>query len=97
MPDGQQDHLRVNGTDDSKQVDKQPWMKFVSAGGELAGISLAVAAIGYALDQYLGSKQSLGTAFGLLIGFGFGMYRFIRLAMQSTNEAASEPKNKKLD
>ncbi|TWU55274.1 AtpZ/AtpI family protein [Rubripirellula reticaptiva] len=97
LQDHSQDHLEANGTGDANQSDKRPWMKFVSAGIELAGTSLAMAAIGYAFDQYLGSKQPLGTAAGLLVGFGFGMYRFIRLALQSSNEPTYLPKHKKLD
>ncbi len=61
---------------------KHPWMKFASAGIELAGTTLGVAAIGYALDRYLQSQRPIGTAVGLLVGFAFGMFRFIRLAMQ---------------
>lgn len=66
-------------------------MKFASLGMELAGSTLGVAAIGYLVDRYRGQAGGYGVAAGTLIGFTFGMYRFIHQAMQEINS----PKNKK--
>ena len=60
----------------------KPWMQMVGLGMELASYTLGLAAIGYAIDRYRGHENGLGVAFGALIGFVFGMFRFIQKAMR---------------
>ncbi|WP_218933904.1 AtpZ/AtpI family protein [Rubripirellula lacrimiformis] len=67
-----------NGTND--RDGSKAWMKFAGLGIELAGTTLGFAAIGYAVDWALGSQRPLGTAAGVLIGFSFAMFRFIKIA-----------------
>ncbi|MFK8110978.1 MAG: AtpZ/AtpI family protein [Rubripirellula sp.] len=60
----------------------KPWMKMAGMGMELAGSTLGLAAVGYFVDQYRGESKGYGIAIGCLVGFGFGMFRFIQKAMQ---------------
>lgn len=55
--------------------------RFAGAGMELGGSSLVFAAVGYALDRYLGNTTLVATALGAVLGFAAGLYRFIRMAM----------------
>ncbi|WP_186775789.1 AtpZ/AtpI family protein [Rubripirellula tenax] len=59
----------------------------MSAGLELSGVSLGMAAVGYGFDRYFDSSRPIATAIGLLIGFSFGMFRFIQRAT-SANDAS---------
>jgi F0F1-type ATP synthase assembly protein I len=56
----------------------KPWMKFAGLGMELASYALGLAAIGYAIDFQQGHDKPYGAAAGTLIGFSFGMFRFIQ-------------------
>lgn len=60
-------------------------MKFAGMGMELAGSTLGLAAIGYLVDRYRGNADGYGIAAGTLIGFAFGMFRFIQKAMREVN------------
>jgi F0F1-type ATP synthase assembly protein I len=53
---------------------------------ELAGSTLGLAGIGYLVDRYRGQADSYGVAVGALIGFAFGMYRLIKLAMREAHQ-----------
>lgn len=55
--------------------------RFAGAGLELAGTVLFCMALGYAIDNYLGSDKRVGTAAGALLGFAASMTRLIRLAL----------------
>ena len=59
------------------------WMRYAGLGIELASFTLGCTAIGYFVDQWLGNATPIGTAFGTLIGFSFGMFRFIQRALNS--------------
>ena len=52
-------------------------MRMAGLGTELASYTLAMAGIGFAIDQYRGHTKTYATALGTLIGFSYGMYRFI--------------------
>lgn len=66
-------------------------MRFAGAGLELGGSAILFAAIGYAIDSRMGNQTLVATALGSVLGFAAGLYRFIRLAMQ-TNRQQSERK-----
>ena len=79
-----------------------PWLRLTGAGIELAFVSLAFGAIGWGLDRWAQSPRPLMTALAGLIGFAFGMYRFIRLAtsvsaqqrrLEDQREAAQKPED----
>jgi len=59
------------------------WMTYAGMGMELASYTLALTALGYAIDQMRGHETPFGTAFGTLIGFSFGMFRFIQRASRA--------------
>lgn len=63
--------------------DAAAWMKVAGLGIELAGTTLGVTAIGVGIDWYTGSQRPIGTAIGALLGFSFGMFRFIQRASRS--------------
>ena len=65
---------------------RRPWLQFAGLGMELAGSTLGLAAIGYAVDQARGAADRLGIVAGLLIGFSFGMYRLIQKAMREVQQ-----------
>ena len=56
---------------------KATWMRFAGLGMELSASTLAPAAIGYFIDIRREHETLYATALGGLIGFSFGMYRFI--------------------
>ena len=62
------------------QNDSASWMRFAGMGVELASYTLAMTAIGYAIDRYFENEKGIGVALGTLIGFSFGMFRFIQRA-----------------
>ena len=59
-------------------------MTFAGMGIELAGTTLGVAAIGYVVDWYLAAARPYGFASGALVGFAFGMFRFIQRALHES-------------
>lgn len=61
-------------------------MKLAGLGMELAGSTLGLAAIGYLVDRYRGKTDGYGIAAGALVGFAFGLYRFIRVAMREVQD-----------
>ena len=61
------------------------WMRFAGLGIELASYTLALAAIGYAVDTSRGHAKPICTALGTLIGFSFGMFRFIQRVSNGKN------------
>lgn len=63
----------------------KPWMKFAGLGMELASYSLGAAGVGYAVDLQRGHGKPYGAAVGTLIGFGFGMVRFIQRVSRQQN------------
>ncbi|WP_149752721.1 AtpZ/AtpI family protein [Rubripirellula obstinata] len=54
------------------------WMKHAGLGIELAGTTIGVAALGYAIDWKMQNKTQYATALFALIGFSFAMFRFIQ-------------------
>lgn len=50
------------------------------AGLELAGFALILGGLGYLVDRQIGWRQPYLAIAGVLIGFGLGMYRLIRIA-----------------
>lgn len=75
---------------DSEQADRpdgsKQWMRFAGLGMELAGYTLGTAGLGFLFDKYRGNVTPYATALGALIGFTFGMYRFIRQASQGSGD-----------
>ncbi len=74
---------RVNAGKSGADETAGVWMKYAGMGIELAGLTLGAGAIGYFVDWYFASERSIGVAFGVLIGFSFGMFRFIQVALKS--------------
>ena len=82
-PDFKED---VNSDASSPELDQisQPesqdgnWMRFAGMGIELASYTLSIAGVGYLIDQSRGHVRPVCTALGTLIGFSFGMFRFIQ-------------------
>jgi len=66
-------------------------MRFAGAGLELGGSAILFAAIGYAIDAQMGNVTLVATALGAVLGFTAGMYRFVRLAMQSNRQPRNAP------
>ena len=62
----------------------KPWMRMASLGIELASYTLGLAAAGYVVDMRRGHETLYATAIGSLVGFGFGMFRFIQKANSGT-------------
>ncbi len=61
------------------------WIRLSGAGLELAFITIVFGAIGAAIDRHLQSARPTCSAIGGLLGFTFGMIRFIRLATSISN------------
>jgi thiol:disulfide interchange protein len=59
------------------------WMKVAGLGIELAGTTLGMTAIGIGIDWTLQSPRPIATAIAALVGFAFGMFRFIQRANHS--------------
>jgi len=74
------------GTDDDSgtggQADRT-WMKLAGLGMELAATTLGTMAIGYLIDRYRAAGDNYVTAAAALVGFAFGMFRFIQKARQA--------------
>ncbi|MCG8652074.1 MAG: AtpZ/AtpI family protein, partial [Pirellulales bacterium] len=64
---------------------QKPWGKLAGLGMELAGSTLGLGAVGYLVDWYWNTPNSLGVAIGALLGFALGMFRFIQKAMLEIN------------
>ena len=54
------------------------WMKHAGLGIELAGTTIGVGLIGYAIDWKMQNETPYATALAGLIGFSFAMFRFIQ-------------------
>ncbi|WP_182867258.1 AtpZ/AtpI family protein [Stieleria mannarensis] len=71
------------------------WIRLAGAGLELAFITIVFGAIGAAIDRQMQAARPVCSAIGGLLGFTFGMIRFIRLATSVSNLQrqieASEP------
>ncbi len=70
------------------------WHRFIGAGIELAAFALGATAVGYGLDRWLDHERSLATAFCGLVGFSFGLVRFIVLANRANRtfrDSAAHP------
>ncbi len=61
-------------------------MELSGSGLQLAGSTLAVAMLGYALDHYLQTKRPIATGLGAVIGFSLGLFRFIVIASRMSHE-----------
>lgn len=61
-------------------------MRFASAGLELAAATLIFGGLGHLVDRWWGSPVPYGGAAGALFGFALGMIRFIRLAIEVSND-----------
>jgi F0F1-type ATP synthase assembly protein I len=58
-----------------------PWVRLTGAGLELAVTTLALGAIGVAVDRWVQTTRPVFASIAGLIGFSLGMIRFIRLAI----------------
>ncbi|TWU04372.1 hypothetical protein Pla52n_24120 [Stieleria varia] len=61
----------------------KPWMRFVGVGMEIALYTIVLGGIGHWLDGRLGTAKPFLTALFGLVGFCFGMYRLVRMAVLS--------------
>ncbi|MEM0924901.1 MAG: AtpZ/AtpI family protein [Planctomycetota bacterium] len=61
----------------SREPSRSSGMRYAAMGTELASYTLTFAAIGYAIDWYRGHAKPYATAAATLIGFVYGMFRFI--------------------
>lgn len=59
---------------------EKSWMRMAGLGIELASITLGLAGLGYFVDSRQGYTTPYVTAAGALIGFTYGMFRFIQKA-----------------
>ncbi len=67
----------------SRPTDRSHSFALVAGMGfELAGTTVALAGLGHLVDRGLGGESNIGFAFGGLIGFGLGMFRFIMKALR---------------
>jgi hypothetical protein len=64
--------------------EQAPWLRLTGSGLELAGSALGLGGIGYILDHWLGLDRPICTAVGAVVGFAFGMFRFIQLATSTS-------------
>ena len=72
----------------SRHADRSRSLAVVTGMGfELAGTTIALAGLGHLVDRYVGGDRSIGFAFGGLIGFGLGMFRFIMKALRQIEES----------
>lgn len=71
-----------SGGDPNQSADAG-WIKFVGMGIELAGVTLGIAAFGYLADGYFRTAKPYGTGLGTMVGFTFGLFRFIQRAMKN--------------
>ena len=67
-------------SDDGLGTPQAPWMRMAGLGMELASYTLGLAAIGYVVDSRRGHARPYATAAAALVGFSFGMFRFIQKA-----------------
>jgi len=61
----------------------KPWMKVAGMGMELASYTLGLAGIGYVVDLRRHHTTPYATAAGALLGFSYGMFRFVQKASQT--------------
>lgn len=64
---------------------KRSWMRFAGLGMELAGYTVFLGGVGFLFDKHRGHATPYATALGALIGFTWGMYRFIRQASEGSD------------
>ena len=69
---------RSGDDEDARRKTRAKVLRFAGLGTELAAYTLTVAGVGYVIDSARGHDKAYATAFGTLIGFTFGMVRFIR-------------------
>ncbi len=79
----QQDKSGAEGPVPASAAVEKPWLKFVGVEMEIALYTLVLGALGRWLDGRIGSPRPFATAMAGLVGFCFGMYRLVRLAIQS--------------
>lgn len=81
-PERQRPASRRADGESSTAHDGKPWVRFAGLGMELAGSTLVLAGIGHLIDRWRGGADGLGIAIGALVGFSFGMFRLIQLALR---------------
>lgn len=64
------------------------WLPLAGSGLELASATLVGLGIGYVVDRWVIGGGNGATVAGLLIGFGLGMFRFVRWATVITRRVA---------
>jgi len=85
MQHSESPNTRDEGDSQSSKGSKS-WMRFAGLGMELAGYTLSIAAVGFFFDKHRGHATPYATAFGALVGFAYGMYRFIRQASEGLDD-----------
>lgn len=61
-------------------------LRMAGAGLELAGSTLVMAGLGYAIDAARGHATPYAAIAGTLVGFSLGMYRLIAMAMKTPDD-----------
>ena len=64
-------------------------MRFIGLGTELAVFTLIFAGLGYVVDSTFQLQKSYATAAGTLVGFTFGMVRFIQQALKAAKRSSN--------
>jgi hypothetical protein len=67
--------------DESDIGSRKPWLRMAGMGIELASITLGLAGLGFWIDSQRGHVTPYATALGALVGFSYGMFRFIQKAI----------------
>lgn len=78
---------KVDGVDRPGFPDREAssapvWVRLTGAGMELAFITIVFGAIGILIDRHFNLARPIYSAAGGMLGFTFGMVRFIRMATQ---------------
>ena len=79
-PDREEADRDIDRPPPHSSPDSKPsnWMKHAGLGIELAGTTIGVGLIGYAIDWKMQNVTPYATALAAMVGFSFAMFRFIQ-------------------
>ncbi|MGB0595710.1 MAG: AtpZ/AtpI family protein [Rubripirellula sp.] len=72
------------GVAGSERLGRPVGFRYAALGTELAAYTLVFAGVGFAVDKARGNQKYYATAFCTLIGFAFGMFRFVSEVQRGT-------------
>lgn len=72
------------GVAGSEGLGRSVGFRYAALGTELAAYTLVFAGVGFAVDKARGNQKYYATAFGTLIGFAYGMFRFVSEVQRGT-------------